>query len=234
MQFAGEDFSVRGYKDSVTGDIGWMSVWLLSLLLVSLWFALLFDMYYMCQVYGIDTQCYYGNYPISGSPFKNEWFFFCHWWIFIAWFGFLLMNKDWLRNWFRDPARLADAQYIWVKKCNAPQVLITNPGMAVRFIRNVKKILADASGGEKRGSVGGGGDVVTETVPVLTECLHDGTKLRFVIFQYRLYFLSDNSIDKPGSVHHFSSIPAFFSRSRSIAQTRFRSSHERYREFDPV
>ena len=102
-----------------------------------------------------------------------------------------------MRNWFREPAQLAEAEFIWVKKYNAPQVLTTNPGVAVRFIRRVKKILVDAGGGGDPAS--GGGDVATETVPIETTVLSDGQYLRFIIFQYRIYFLSDQGMTKQGA-----------------------------------
>ena len=62
----------------------------------------------------------------------------------------LLLNKDWIRNWFREPVELGTADYILVKKYNAAQVLTTNPGMAVRFVRRLRQKIAAASDHEER------------------------------------------------------------------------------------
>jgi cation-transporting ATPase 13A3/4/5 len=177
---------VRGYRDSRVGNLAWASIWAFSLLLVSLWLAILVDKYANCQVYGIDTQCYYGSYPITGDGTKNQWVFFCLWWIWLLWFGLLLANTSWLRNWFREPCRIENAQFIWIRKYNAAEVLTANPTRVVRFVRRAKLMVALASGLDDRL-----GDFVAETLEVLSTELRDGTRLRYVVFQYRIYFLSN-------------------------------------------
>jgi hypothetical protein len=132
------DMKVIGYKNTVLGSLAWYSVVYVSLMMVGILLAILFDQYYDCQVYGFDSQCYYGSYPITGNFTTNSEIFMAYWFFFVGWFGFILYSKNWLRNWCRMSCPLSEADFVWLWKADETEVLTINPTMIVEMLRDLK------------------------------------------------------------------------------------------------
>lgn len=62
-----KEIRFTGYKRTLFGEYCWSLACLTSVHWIALWLVLLADTYSGCQVKGIDSLCFYGNYFIFGT-----------------------------------------------------------------------------------------------------------------------------------------------------------------------
>eukprot|EP00854_Cymbomonas_tetramitiformis_P009801 gene9801-11609_t len=110
----GNELKLQPYRNVPLGSLAYSLVCAASLLWMAIYIVVLVDYYHDCQFESIDSTCFYGDYFIFGDYDNNSWVFFTLWWLSMAWYSMLLINKDELRNMLRWPCDFEEAEVIRV------------------------------------------------------------------------------------------------------------------------
>ncbi|CAM6091151.1 unnamed protein product [Calypogeia fissa] len=130
-----------GYKRTLFGECCWYLACLTSVHWIALWLVLLVDTYNKCQVKGIDSLCFYGNYFIFGTYEFNATVFFVLWWLLAIWYLCWMLNRDQVHNWFRMPCKLSEARLVHAWAPHQQEILSTNVSFLVRIARRIKDLV---------------------------------------------------------------------------------------------
>ena len=131
----------KTYRNSAMGTFAFTLVPGTAFLAIAIYFVIVVDYYWGCQLKGIDALCFYGSYPLSGGYAGNSMFFFVFWWVALVFFSSLLIMKVKVRNFFREPCSARLAQYVWVWVPLEEEVLMKASTPLVRWLRTLKKRL---------------------------------------------------------------------------------------------
>eukprot|EP00636_Phaeomonas_parva_P005917 CAMPEP_0118883826 /NCGR_PEP_ID=MMETSP1163-20130328/22806_1 /TAXON_ID=124430 /ORGANISM="Phaeomonas parva, Strain CCMP2877" /LENGTH=794 /DNA_ID=CAMNT_0006821377 /DNA_START=125 /DNA_END=2506 /DNA_ORIENTATION=- len=179
----------QGYCRDAFGTWAYRYVRATSIGIWLVFLCILIDKYNDCEVRGPDAQCFYGNFPITGSWYTNAQIY-VGWWAFtVVWFGVLFFFSRDLRNWFRRPCDLSEAEVIWVfQPEREPENFTTTPTWLVRRARVLK---AKLRGNRPRGTA--------ETLPVMETkgCALHPEPLRCVTINCLRYLLTDDGLVLP-------------------------------------
>lgn len=128
----------RGYKNHWLGTAAFCSIVSLGPLLALLYITVLFDVYWDCELSGLDALCFYGSYPLSGSSEVNSVTFMVLWVVTLAVLVVGLIAKDQLRNLCRMPCSSKEAEFVWIEVPVEEKVLMKTVSPLVRYVRALK------------------------------------------------------------------------------------------------
>mmetsp|Transcript_8522 Transcript_8522/g.24452 ORF Transcript_8522/g.24452 Transcript_8522/m.24452 type:complete len:1333 (-) Transcript_8522:290-4288(-) len=102
------------YRNHLFGSLAFSFYIAFLVHLYLIFVVLLIDNYWGCQFRHIDNMCFIGSHPVFGSYAINSYIFFVVWHSVLLFYGFSLMHKSKLRNWFRMPCDPEEAEYAWI------------------------------------------------------------------------------------------------------------------------
>eukprot|EP00658_Telonema_sp_P-2_P012704 TRINITY_DN14834_c0_g1_i2.p1 TRINITY_DN14834_c0_g1~~TRINITY_DN14834_c0_g1_i2.p1 ORF type:complete len:1308 (+),score=380.72 TRINITY_DN14834_c0_g1_i2:208-4131(+) len=149
------DVTLLGYKENSFGSICAGVVYLVSAVWLVIFLLIMVDQYNDCQLESIDNLCFYGDYPLFGSYDTNSEYMFTVWILCIPWYVFMVEKGIYLRNWFRMPVELDDADLVLVSASMSAERMVVNAGSILTLWLKFRKKFASAL-------------VHAQTVPVIT------------------------------------------------------------------
>lgn len=87
-----DDMELHAYKNNYFGTAAFVIMHSFSCLLFVIYFVLMYDYYFECQIKGIDSPCLYGSYSLFTYKINSQ-IFFAVWLFFFVWFLFQIQYK---------------------------------------------------------------------------------------------------------------------------------------------
>ena len=138
-----DDIIQMPYHTDPFGTLCYYLLCFISVGWIVIYFLIIFDFYYDCQLRSIDSLCYYGSYPLLGDYDTNAEYFFTVWCLSTFWFLFGLLYKDQLRGWFMIPCAMENAthMYVWSRDAASSNNDLDDSLEIVKWVRAVQKYI---------------------------------------------------------------------------------------------
>jgi len=197
-----EGLMITAYKNSIQGFIGLFFYGWILFELALLFFLIIIDYYWDCQTGGIDNQCYYGSYPLTGWS-NNDWEIFSkgktpqtarvasYDLVFLYWIlSFIILSvsvcfQDSIRNFFREPSTFQDADVMYIFEYDEESFLTPNPTFFVLLGRQLGEFM--------RTSLAMGDPGHGTTCPIKSLIGSSG-QVRFVEYQFVRYIVKQEQL----------------------------------------
>ena len=143
---------LTGYKSSTFGKICFGVYHSMTAAWFILYFTLIFDTYWECEVSGPDNLCFKGAKPILGggkypddfpgqlSPNVNQNVFFCLWCLGMVWALFNFFYGGGMPNFFRTKCKFSEATNVLCAH-KSEKIVMSNPTWWVRQSRAMAKCM---------------------------------------------------------------------------------------------
>ena len=139
----GETVMMSGHHSCLLGDVCYYGVYFATVMGMIWYLLIIVDTYNDCEIKGMDTLCWFGDFVLFGTETNDQWIFFTWWCCVTSWNIFLFVHGRKLRNFFRIDCEMSEAEFI---TCTKKQEVITmsNPSRIILFFRDLaSKVFAE-------------------------------------------------------------------------------------------